>query len=208
MGPCPSLSLGSPPPQQHNNRGLKTGGWLLKWPWTSKVWILGADCTFELQTSNYEQMEKSHWKMQDGSSTWPQYCLQEEYWGGIKLTFLLQVLEHQCQLIKVLRTAGVLVNPKRSWSQQWQQRSALPFSFFTSSFCSGSDCTHNCKDQPAVPIPTFSCVYILGSDQQPLEVQETDEARYWHRPRMRIKPLLEIANRSVHRLVQLGWSCF
>lgn len=185
MGPCPSLSLGSPPPQRHNNRGLKTGGWLLKWPWTSKFWILGADCTFELQTSNYEQMEKSNWKMQDGSSTWPQYCLQEEYWGGIKLTFLLQVLDHQ-----------------RHWLR-W----ALPFSFFTSSFCSGSECTHNCKDQPTVPIPTFSCVYILGSDQQPLEVQETDEARCWHRPRMRINPLLEIANQSVHWLVQLGWSC-
>lgn len=114
MGPCPSLSLGSPPPQQHNNRELKTGGWLLKWPWTSKFWILGADSTFELQTSNYEQMEKSNCKMQDGSSTWPQYCLQEEYWGGIKLTFLLQVLEHQCHWL-------------RFWGQQgywWTQKEA------------------------------------------------------------------------------------
>lgn len=192
MGLCPSLSQGGPPPQQHNNPGLKTGGWLLKWPWTSKFWIFGADCTFELQTSNYEQMEKSNWKMQDGSSTWPQYCLQEEYWGGIKLTFLLQVLEHQCHWLRFWGQQGYWWTQKEgnhSWSQQWQQRWALPFSFFTSSFCSGSECTHNCKYQPAVPIPTFSCVDILGSDQQPLEVKETDEARCWHRPRMRIKPV-------------------
>lgn len=113
MGLCPSRSLGGPPPQQHNNRGLKTGGWLLKWPWTSKFWILGADCTFELQTSNYEQMEKSNlenarWILHLATVLPPRRILRRHQ------THISPAGPGASMpLIKVLRTAGGIGEPKK-----------------------------------------------------------------------------------------------